>query len=374
MRIGILGAGQLGMMLAEAHLRSQSFGGQAGHKLDREFRFLDPSPDAPARNLGEFVQAPYTDEEALLSFAHGLDVITYEFENVPSSSAELLMTKVPVFPHPRSLSIAQDRLNEKTFFNELGISTPQFSRVDSLEDLHMALQDTGFPAVLKTRREGYDGKGQIVIKSESDVEAAFTHTSTPLSVTSQALILEGFVQFDREVSIIAVRSKTGEIVYYPLIENVHRDGILRTSRVPANVSPGLQKKAESYARLVLEKLEYVGVLTIELFQKGDELLANEMAPRVHNSGHLTIEAAETSQFENHLRAITGMPLGPTNIPKPAGMVNLIGSIPEGIDQVSDVHLHLYGKAPRPGRKLGHVTVVGNDVEGKLQEIESLVNS
>jgi 5-(carboxyamino)imidazole ribonucleotide synthase len=350
MLIGVLGAGQLGRMLA-----------LAGYPLGLRFRFYDPAPGSPAGHLAEQIAAPYDDEAALARFAADLELVTYEFENVPLATAEFLSRHVPVFPPPRALAAAQDRLDEKRFFTELGIPTPPFAPVDTRADLDRALEEIGMPAVLKTRRLGYDGKGQAIIRTRDDADAAWG------ALGGAPLILEGFVRFSREVSILAVRGRDGATAYYPLVENTHRDGILRLSIAPApDVGVELQQRAEAYAGHVLAALDYVGVLAIELFlieQLGEwELIANEMAPRVHNSGHWTIEGAETSQFENHLRAALGLPLGATTARGQCAMLNLIGDLPvrEAVLAEPGAHLHLYGKAPRPGRKIGHITLCDAD--------------
>jgi 5-(carboxyamino)imidazole ribonucleotide synthase len=270
---------------------------------------------------------------------------------------------VPVYPPSAALEVSQDRLTEKTFFNSLGIPTPPFAAVDSRDDLEHACEAISLPAVLKTRRMGYDGKGQFVLREPGDIAPAWE------SLGGQPLILEGFVSFQRELSILAVRSARGEKVWYPVVENHHVDGILRLTRAPApGLASTLEEKAQDYAYRLLDALDYVGVLAIELFEVGDELLANEMAPRVHNSGHWTIEGAETSQFENHLRAILGMPLGSPAVMSQAAMLNIIGKIPDvaQVLAVPGAHLHLYGKEPRPGRKLGHVTIL-EDANGPYEE-------
>jgi 5-(carboxyamino)imidazole ribonucleotide synthase len=342
MQVGILGGGQLGRMLA-----------LAGYSLGLRFRTLDLSSEAVAGHVSELMAADFNDTDALKRFARGLDVVTYEFENVPVDTARFLNRRLPVFPPPEALEAAQDRLTEKRFFERLGIPTPTFTAVDGWDDLKNALNDVGLPAVLKTRRFGYDGKGQVVIRKTEDVSQAWQ------SLGGVPLILEGFVAFDREVSILAVRSRNGETAFYPLVENHHREGILRLSLCPApRATSELQREAEAYARAALEALNYVGVLAIEFFERDGHLLANEMAPRVHNSGHWTIEGAETSQFENHLRAILGWPLGSTVPVGYAAMVNLIGTIPDlrSVLATDIAHLHHYGKAPRPFRKLGHITL------------------
>ena len=342
MKIGILGGGQLGRMLA-----------LAGYPLGMQFRCLEPASESSAGQVCEHFQGEYEDYQALFRFAQGMDVITFEFENVPLSTAEWLNERVPVFPPPRALAIAQDRISEKSFFRDLDIPVPSFRSVQSREELDAALQEIGLPCVLKTTRFGYDGKGQAVLRTPQEVDEAWD------KLQGRSLILEDFVEFEREVSIISVRSRKGEIVYYPLVQNWHREGMLRQTVAPApDLTPELKGQAESLARKTLEALNYVGVLAIELFEKDGKLFVNEMAPRVHNSGHWTIEGAETSQFENHLRAILGMPLGSTQPRFPCVMRNLIGEVPDWDELLSQpgVHLHWYGKKPKPNRKLGHVTI------------------
>lgn len=355
--IGILGGGQLGRMLA-----------LAGYPLGLRFRVLDPAPDAPAAHLAEHVAGRYDDPAALERFVQGANLVTYEFENVPVDATRWLAERVPVLPPPQALETAQDRLFEKQCFQQLDIPTAPFLPVNSRSDLDMAIEQIGLPAVLKTRRLGYDGKGQVVLRTPDDARQAWT------LLGGVPLILEGFVPFDRELSILAVRSRTGAMTFYPLVENHHQEGILRLSLAPApDLSPGLQAQAECYAARVLEALDYAGVLAIELFQVGDRLLANEMAPRVHNSGHWTIEGAEASQFENHLRAVLGLPLGSTAPRGVSAMLNLIGSMPDPAAMLAHpgVHLHLYGKAPRPGRKLGHITLVDTDPQRLRARLDAL---
>ena len=342
MTIGILGGGQLGYMLA-----------LAGYPLGLHFRFLDPSPEAPVGRIAQRVTADYTDHGALEKFASGLELVTYEFENVPVEAAKFLAQRVPVYPPPSALEAAQDRLNEKTLFQKLGISTTEFLPIAKPAEFEAAVREIGMPAVLKTSRMGYDGKGQWILRNPEDVLKAKSE------LPKVPLILERFVPFTRELSVLAIRSRTGETAFYPLVENHHRGGILRLSLAPApQLDSRIQRAAEDIARRVLESLQYVGVLAIEFFEHEGRLLANEMAPRVHNSGHWTIEGAITSQFENHLRAVLGMPLGSTGAAGHCAMVNLIGDLPESAEvlAVPDAHLHLYGKVPRLGRKLGHVTL------------------
>jgi 5-(carboxyamino)imidazole ribonucleotide synthase len=329
----------------------------AGVPLDLHFRFFDPAPDSPASYIAEQVAADYADRDALLRFAEGCDVITYEFENVPVEAADLLAEHVPVFPPPLALHQAQDRLHEKRLFLSLGIPTPLFASVESRVELNDALDRIGLPAVLKTRRFGYDGKGQFVLRSADEARTAWAE------LQGNALILEGFIAFEREVSLVAVRGASGALASYPLVENHHREGILRTTIAPApDRTAALQAEAEDHLRRLLEALNYVGVLTVEFFQYDGRLIANEMAPRVHNSGHWTIEGAETSQFENHLRAIAGLPLGSTAPRGASVMLNLIGTTPSLAEALAlpGAHLHLYGKSPRPGRKLGHLTLRADD--------------
>jgi 5-(carboxyamino)imidazole ribonucleotide synthase len=374
MKVGIIGGGQLGQMLA-----------LAGIPLGMQFRVLDPARNAPAGQVVPQIVGGFDDERALNELAAQCDVVTYEFENVPVASARHLATKLPVYPDPQALEKAQDRLVEKSFFQVLGLPTPAFATVDTADDLKTALERVGLPAVLKTRRLGYDGKGQVVIRSHSDIANAWSQLG------GQPLILEGFVAFERELSILAVRAINGSTAFYPLIENQHRDGILRLSKAPIHVSQTatlpsgssvqLQPLAEAYALRALEALNYVGLLAIELFQVGDTLIINEMAPRVHNSGHWTIEGAVTSQFENHLRAITGLPLGPASARCHAAMINFIGTVPDTskILAIPNSHLHLYGKDPRPGRKLGHVTVTANsrnsatDIQMLIAALQTLIS-
>jgi 5-(carboxyamino)imidazole ribonucleotide synthase len=357
MQIGILGGGQLGRMLA-----------LAGFPLGLHFRCFDSSPEAVAGHLMPLTVGSFHDHEALARFADGLDLLTYEFENVPVKAAEFLAQRVPLYPPPSALAIAQDRAVEKSFFQRLGIPTAPFEVVSNRDEYHQASAKIGLPAVLKTCRLGYDGKGQSVIKSRSDIEPAWK------LLGGAPLILEKFVPFDREVSILAVRGRAGETAFYPLVQNHHQDGILQRSFAPASgAANGLQRQAEEYAQRVLAELHYVGVLAIEFFQRGDELIANEMAPRVHNSGHWTIEGAATSQFQNHLRAICGWPLGSTTVRGFVAMLNLLGSAPpaDRLLGLPGVYLHLYGKRPLPGRKLGHVTCVADDetlLEKKLNEL------
>ena len=349
-RVGIIGGGQLGRMLA-----------LAGHDLGIECTTLDPAASSPASAVAPAIVGAYDDTGRLAELASAVDVITYEFENVPVAAARFVEELRPVLPPPAALEAAQDRLGEKRLFAEVGLPVPTYAPVDSPGSLADALERLGTPAMLKTRRLGYDGKGQATIHDPLLAEDAWR------SLGEVPCLLEAFVEFDRELSVVAVRGGDGETATYPLVENHHRGGILRLTRAPApGTDAAMQEAAEAHAHAVMEELGYVGVLAIELFQVGESLLGNEMAPRVHNSGHWTIEGAETSQFENHLRAICGLPIGPTQPMGVSAMVNLIGGMPDvGVMAVPGAHVHDYGKQARPGRKLGHVTVTAED-ERELQ--------
>jgi 5-(carboxyamino)imidazole ribonucleotide synthase len=372
--IGILGGGQLGYMLA-----------LAGYPLGLHFRFFDPSPEAPVGRIASRVTAEFSDQSALEKFASGLELVTYEFENVPVAAVRFLAERVPVYPPPAALEAAQDRLREKHLFEELGIPTTEFVPVANREALETAVKNIGLPAVLKTCRLGYDGKGQWLLRTAEDVARAgnelaaaiASHAPSDKQTTAQGeapFILERYVQFTRELSVLAVRARTGETAVYPLVENHHRGGILRLSLAPApRLDPAIQRAAEQAAHSVFDELQYVGVLAIEFFEQDGRLLANEMAPRVHNSGHWTIEGALTSQFENHLRAVMALPLGSTHAIGSSGMLNLIGELPEPADvlAIRDAHLHLYGKSPRAGRKLGHVTLRASSTEQLASRLAEL---
>ena len=366
MTIGILGGGQLGYMLA-----------LAGYPLGLHFRFLDPSPEAPVGRIATRITAQFNDRSALKKFAAGLELVTYEFENVPVEAVRFLAEHVPVFPPPAALEAAQDRLNEKRLFQKLGIATTEFAEVADHEALDGAVKQIGLPAILKTCRMGYDGKGQWILRSAEDLSRAKSELpaatapeagkreATELAPQSTPFLLERLVPFTRELSVLAVRGRTGETAVYPLVENHHRAGILRLSLAPApQINRAVQLAAEDAARRVFDALQYVGVLAIEFFEHEGRLLANEMAPRVHNSGHWTIEGAVTSQFENHLRAVAGLPLGSTHAIGCSAMLNLIGDVPDSAEvlTVRDAHLHLYGKSARAGRKLGHVTLRASSPE------------
>jgi 5-(carboxyamino)imidazole ribonucleotide synthase len=358
--VGILGGGQLARMMA-----------LAGAPLGLRFLVMDSAADACAAQFVPLLGADYRDEDALAEFARRVDVVTFDFENVPAESAEWLAARVPVFPNPRALAVAQDRLAEKSLFRELGIGVPAFAAVDTRADLYRAVREVGLPAILKTRRLGYDGKGQFRIRSEADLDVAWAALGA--QAERVGLILEAFVPFEREVSVVAVRGRDGEFRAYPLTENWHESGILAASLAPASVDAALHESALKAARRVAEALDYVGVFALELFVRDGQLLANEMAPRVHNSGHWTIEGAEVSQFENHLRAVLGLPLGSTEPRGVSCMLNWIGALPERdvvLDEASG-HWHDYGKSPREGRKVGHATLradIAEDLAAALDRV------
>ena len=354
MKIGILGGGQLARMMA-----------LSGYPLGLEFIILDPSKEAGAVGLGEHLHGAYDDEKLLAELAEKADVITYEFENVPAEVALFLSEHTTVYPAANALAVAQDRLDEKNFFHQLSIETAPFAPVDSLDDLERVMPDIGYPAILKSRRMGYDGKGQIVLKSEQQLAEAWE------TMQGVASIVEGFVNFQREISIVAARSSTGQIAFYPVSENQHNEGILRVSK--SCHEDEAQQKSQAYISRILKALDYIGVIALELFDVNGELLANEFAPRVHNSGHWTIEGSETSQFENHLRAITGLPLGSTKTRGFAGMVNFIGGVPssEKVLAIKNTHLHLYDKSPRKGRKIAHATLRCDDKDSFESGFEKL---
>jgi 5-(carboxyamino)imidazole ribonucleotide synthase len=353
--VGVLGGGQLGRMLA-----------LAGLPLGLHFRFLDPAPEAPAGQAGEHLVGSYDDPDCLDQFADGLDLVTYEFENVPAAAARRLAGRLPVYPPVRALEVSQDRAAEADLFARHGVPAARSAAAEDRPGLGRALEQIGLPAVLKTRRQGYDGKGQFVLRAPADADAAWA------ALGGRPSVLQEFVAFERELSLLAVRGRDGAVAFYPLVENHHERGILRRSLAPApGASPALRAEAEDYAGRLLTGLGYVGVLAVEFFERGGRLVANETAPRVHNSGHWTIEGAQTSQFENHLRAVLGWPLGGTAAVGGCAMLNLIGAAPDvrPLLALPDVHVHLYGKAPRPGRKVGHVTARAASVEAAARLLE-----
>jgi 5-(carboxyamino)imidazole ribonucleotide synthase len=342
--IGILGGGQLGRMLSVAASR-----------LGYRTHIFEPGASPAADVAHSLTTAPYEDEAALRAFAASVDVITYEFENVPTSALDLLESLKPIRPNRRALAVSQDRIAEKTFLNGLGLQTAPWAAVNSEADLAAAADSLGLPAILKTTRLGYDGKGQAKLTGPEDIPAAWA------SMMGAPSVLEGFIAFDREVSVIAARALDGSISAYDPGENVHRDGILRTTTVPARLSPGQRSDAVLIAARILNALDYVGVMGVELFVTPRGLLVNEIAPRVHNSGHWTQAGCTVDQFEQHIRAVAGLPLGDGGRYADVVMENLIGDdvlrVPDLLKS-RDTQLHLYGKgAPRPGRKMGHVNRV-----------------
>lgn len=375
MLIGVLGGGQLGRMLA-----------LAGLPLGLRFRFLDPAMDSPARDCGELIVGPFDDPATLDRFTQGLDAATLEFENVPVSTLEAVSRRVPVAPGPTALATGQDRLSEKLTFQKLGIPVPKYAPAGTLGELHAAVEHVGRPCVVKTRRLGYDGKGQAVLRADAShadaqhVWADLTGGRSDTDPATPGLIVEEFVPFDREVSMLAVRGRDGSTAFYPLVQNVHGGGILRTSVAPAPNAATLDALAKGHAAALLDELGYVGVLAVEFFAVGDRLLANELAPRVHNSGHWTIEGSVCSQFENHVRAVAGLPLGDTAMAAPAvGMANIIGRTPglAALLAAPGVRPHLYGKHPRHGRKLGHATLLTQshaDLAPRLAALLTLIES
>ena len=339
--VGIVGAGQLGRMLA-----------LAGYRLGLGFLFLDKSKDAPGGQIGDIILGEFSDPAKIQELASRVDILTYDVENVPVEALAGIPADKPFLPPIQALAAGQDRLAEKSLFNELKIPTTKYRAVETMAELEEAIHAIGYPAVLKTRRLGYDGRGQRVIHSPAELGSSFN------ALTGVPLILEEFISFEREVSLIGVRNLAGETAFYPLAQNTHRDGILRLSVAPYP-DRRLQALAQKHVKKVMEHFDYAGVLTIEFFVKKGKLIANETAPRVHNSGHWTIEGAVTGQFENHMRAILGLPLGDTWPIGYSAMVNFIGSMPsrDEVLKIKGAHYHDYGKEARPGRKLGHATLV-----------------
>ncbi len=343
--VGILGGGQLARMLA-----------LAGAPLGVRFLVVDNAEDPCAAQVAPLLAADWRDFVALEKFAASIDVATFDFENVPADTARWLAEHTQVSPNPHALALAQDRLAEKSLFHRLGLDTPQFAPVDSLVDLQRAAQSIGYPSVLKTRRLGYDGKGQYRLRSAADLDAAWA------ALGGAPSILEAWFPFEREVSVIAVRGHDGAFSTYPLVQNWHADGILSVSLAPAPDSAVLAQAATAHARAIAEDLDYVGVFALELFVRDGKLYGNEMAPRVHNSGHWSIEGAVCSQFENHIRAVLSLPLGDTSARGLSVMLNWIGELPDARVVLSEprAHWHDYGKSPRAGRKIGHATICADN--------------
>ena len=342
--IGIFGGGQLGRMMAQAAL-----------PLNIQCTFFEVNTDCPSAALGQVISTQA--ENGLQDFIVSADVFSLEFENTPLADVDVLTQQKDVHPPRQALAIAQHRLSEKALFDELAIPVAPYKAVTSLDELKVAIAELGLPIVLKTSRGGYDGKGQFVLRTADQIEQAWAELGP-----AGELIAESFVTFSREVSIIAVRGIDGDVKTWALAENHHHDGILSHSIVPAPNSVDLQPVAQDYITRLLNHLNYVGVLTLELFVTDKGLYANEMAPRVHNSGHWSIEGSICSQFENHIRAVAGLPLGSTEVVRPTVMVNIIGQYPKSEDvlALNGAHLHLYNKTEREGRKIGHITLMPND--------------
>jgi 5-(carboxyamino)imidazole ribonucleotide synthase len=356
MTVGVVGAGQLGRMLA-----------LAGYPLGLDFLFLDPAKDAPAGQLAPVLTGAFTEARLLDELAARSEVLTFDWENISVDALRALDGNTRIAPPIPALATAQDRVSEKKLFERLGIPTTRWMAVSTRAQLARALRDIGLPGIIKTRRLGYDGKGQAVIRTQEDAQTAWEQLG------SAPLLYEELIPFDCEVSIIGARSPRGEVVIYPLNGNVHSEGILRLTRAPYG-PPRWQKLAAGHLDKVLKHFRYAGILTIEFFVRGGKLLANEMAPRVHNSGHWTIEGAATSQFENHLRAILDLPLGSTRALGYSAMLNLIGTMPPrpSLLAESGLHYHDYGKQPRPGRKLGHCTLVEPTVTARDRRARRLL--
>ncbi len=356
--IGILGAGQLGRMLA-----------LAGYPLELDFRFYDTS-GSPSAGLGQITidTEGKLDNPELAQFLKDVDIVSYEFEHLPLELVQYIEEHSTLYPPAESIRVCQNRAEEKALFTKLGIPTPDYRVINSLPALEKAVEELGCPVVTKTVTEGYDGKGQFVIKDASQCQQAWQ------SIGNKTLIAEQFIQFKRELSVIAVRNSKDEMAVYPLAENSHHEGILRYSTAPApKVDPEIASQAQSYIKELMHELGHVGILTLELFETDNGLMANEMAPRVHNSGHWSIEGATCSQFENHIRAICGMPLGDTEAKRPTCMINIIGQKGDVQKMLSlpYAHLHLYGKTERAGRKLGHVTVQADTYEELAWRVKNL---
>ena len=359
MKIGIVGAGQLGRMLA-----------LSGLPLGDEFLFLDATPDSPGAQVATSLLGGFDDAQQLTALAKRCDLVTFDVENLPRESAQIVARHSPFLPPIEALATAQDRLSEKRLFESLGIPTVAWRAIECAEDLNDALEAIGVPAVLKTRRLGYDGRGQVFVRRPEDLAAAWE------TLGAAPMILEAFAPFDEEVSLIGVRNLSGQRRHYPLTGNVHWQGVLDYSIAPLE-RPGLQKEAATYVDRLLEHFNYAGVLSVEFFVVNGQLLANEMAPRVHNSGHWTIEGAATSQFENHLRGILDLPLGETYAAGHSAMVNFLGTLPPRakVLEIEGSHYHAYGKTPRPRRKVGHATIVcarRGDLPARLERLRRLV--
>ncbi|MDF2445114.1 MAG: purK [Moraxellaceae bacterium] len=362
LRIGVLGGGQLGRMMA-----------LAGTPLDLAFTFYESTPNCPSAGLGPVFGDAQNSTASLDAFIDSADVFTYEFENIPVAWVERIAARKPLFPGVKSLAVSQNRLNEKQLFARLNIPSARYAEIRSEQDLLRAVEALGLPLVVKTVTMGYDGKGQFLLKDASQVATAWAQLGA-----QAPLIAEEFIHFKRELSIIAVRGQDGGMACYPLTENVHHRGTLSHSVAPAPfVDDDVQLAAQRYISSIAQDLGHVGALTLEMFETRHGLMANETAPRVHNSGHWTIEGARCSQFENHVRAVAGLPLGATTCDKPTAMINIIGRHPDShaVLREAGAHLHLYGKDERDGRKLGHITVSSNhhhDLDTLLRRFADLL--
>jgi len=348
MKIGILGGGQLARMLA-----------QAATSIGYQTLCIDPNPVASAKAVTQVIHAELTDKQALSQLAKDVDVITFETENIPQTTIDFIATKIPLSPDPNALKICQDRFLEKNFCNKLNIPTADFWKVDSFNDLLEAIEQCGYPALLKTRRFGYDGKGQFKITAPDELHTVWQDCQ------QKDLILEHWVDYRKELSCLGVCTNQQKFATYPIIENHHINGILHTSTVANDCSPLIRQLAEQYTQKIMEKFNYCGVLAVEFFQLNNEkLIVNEIAPRVHNSGHWTIEGASCSQFENHIRAVTNLPIGSCAAIGYTTMINAIGTLPslQEMLAIRDCHWHAYGKAARPKRKLGHATIHSENFE------------
>jgi 5-(carboxyamino)imidazole ribonucleotide synthase len=355
MKVGIIGAGQLGRMLA-----------LAGYPLGISCTFLDPDANSSGGQVGRVLTGAIDDPERIGELAEQVDVLTFDIENIPVEVLDRIAARARIYPPPAALAVAQDRLSEKRLFEAIGIATAPYAEISTDADLATCAARLGWPVVLKARTLGYDGRGQRVVHELPDLAPAWH------SLCRVPAIAEGWVRFERELSLVGVRGADKTSAYYPLAENVHEHGILYSTIAPYE-DAALQRQAEQYLEAIFDRFDYRGVLTVEFFLADGKLIANEIAPRVHNSGHWTIEGAETSQFENHLRAILGLPLGSTAAVGHAAMINLLGKCPEPAQLlgIPGLHLHDYGKSPRPQRKLGHCTLVAADRLRVLERFETL---
>lgn len=355
MRVGIVGAGQLGRMLA-----------LAGYPLGIRSLFLDPNADSSGGQVGPVLVGNIDDASCMRELASQVDVVTFDIENVPVEALEAAASKNRICPPPIALGVAQDRLSEKQLFESIGVATAPYVVIADEDDLDAVGTQLGWPVVLKARRLGYDGRGQRIVRTAEELEPAWRDLGSVPSIA------EAWIDFEREVSLIAVRGRDGSAAFYPLAENVHDNGILHSTSAPY-VDEELQREAENCLDAILQRFDYCGVLTVEFFVADGRLVANEIAPRVHNSGHWTIEGAQTSQFENHMRAVIGLPLGSTSTVGHAYMVNLLGEIPnrKALLSIPGLHLHDYGKSPRPLRKLGHCTLVGTDKANVIEHASAI---